>query len=64
VPGIIETDMTRIITGGGNRFLATIPPGRIGDVEEVVKVAVFLASNDSSYLTGETIEISEGKFMD
>ncbi len=64
-PGVIETDMTRMITGGDWRnFLATIPLGRIGDVKEVAKVAVFLASDDSSYLTGETIDINGGQFMD
>jgi len=64
-PGVIETDMTRMITGGDWRnFLATIPLGRIGDVKEVAKVAVFLASDDSSYLTGETIDINGGQLMD
>jgi 3-oxoacyl-[acyl-carrier protein] reductase len=64
-PGVIETDMTRMITGGDWRnFLATIPLARIGDVKEVAKVAVFLASDDSSYLTGEIIDINGGQFMD
>jgi 3-oxoacyl-[acyl-carrier protein] reductase len=64
-PGVIETDMTRMITGGDWRnFVATIPLGRIGDVKEVAKVAVFLASDDSSYLTGETIDINGGQLMD
>lgn len=64
-PGVIETDMTRMITGGdwGN-YLATIPLARIGDVQEVAKVAVFLASDDSSYLTGEIIDVNGGQFMD
>jgi 3-oxoacyl-[acyl-carrier protein] reductase len=57
--------MTRMITGGDwKNFLATIPLGRIGDVCEVAKVAVFLASDDSSYLTGETIDINGGQLMD
>jgi 3-oxoacyl-[acyl-carrier protein] reductase len=64
-PGVIETDMTRMITGGDwKNFQATIPLGRIGDVKEVAKVAVFLASDDSSYLTGEIIDINGGQFMD
>jgi len=64
-PGVIETDMTRMITGGDWRnFVATIPLGRIGDVKEVAKVAVFLASDDSSYLTGEIIDINGGQLMD
>jgi NAD(P)-dependent dehydrogenase (short-subunit alcohol dehydrogenase family) len=44
--------------------VATIPLGRIGDVKEVAKVAVFLASDDSSYLTGEIIDVNGGQFMD
>jgi len=64
-PGVIETDMTRMITGGDWRnFLAAIPLARIGDVKEVAKVAVFLASDDSSYLAGEIIDINGGQFMD
>jgi 3-oxoacyl-[acyl-carrier protein] reductase len=64
-PGVIETDMTRMITGGDWRdFLATIPLGRIGVVEEIGKVAVFLASDDASYLTGEIIDVNGGQFMD
>ena len=64
-PGVIESDMTRMITGGDwKNFLATIPLARIGDAKEVGKVAVFLASDDSSYLTGEIIDINGGQFMD
>jgi NAD(P)-dependent dehydrogenase (short-subunit alcohol dehydrogenase family) len=64
-PGVIETDMTLMITGGNwKNFLATIPLGRIGDVKEVAKVAIFLASDDSSYLTGEIIDVNGGQFMD
>jgi 3-oxoacyl-[acyl-carrier protein] reductase len=64
-PGVIETDMTRMITGGDWRaFLSTIPLGRIGVVDEVAKVALFLASDEASYLTGEIIDVNGGQFMD
>jgi len=64
-PGVIETDMTRMITGGDWRtFLSTIPLGRIGVVDEVAKVALFLASDEASYLAGEIIDINGGQFMD
>lgn len=64
-PGVIETDMTRMITGGDwTKFIAAIPLGRIGVVEEVAKVAVFLASDDSSYLCGEIIDVNGGLLMD
>ena len=58
-PGVIETDMTQMITGGDWRaYLSAIPLGRIGAVEEVAKVALFLASDESSYLTGEIIDVN------
>lgn len=64
-PGVIETEMTRNITGGNwENYLATIPIGRIGNVDDVAKVAVFLASDDASYLTGEIIDVNGGQFMD
>jgi len=64
-PGVIETDMTRMITGGDWRaFLSTIPLGRIGVVDEVAKVVLFLASDEASYLTGEIIDVNGGQFMD
>ncbi len=64
-PGVIETEMTRTITGGDwNQYLATIPMGRVGTAVEVAKVTVFLASDESSYLTGEIIDVNGGQFMD
>jgi len=64
-PGVIETDMTRDITRGDwSTYLASIPMGRVGTIDEVAKVAVFLASDDSSYLTGEIIDVNGGQFMD
>jgi 3-oxoacyl-[acyl-carrier protein] reductase len=64
-PGVIETDMTQMITGGDwQAYLSTIPLGRIGVVDEVAKVALFLASDEASYLTGEIIDVNGGQFMD
>ncbi len=64
-PGVIETDMTQMITRGDWRaYLSTIPLGRIGVVDEVAKVALFLASDEASYLTGEIIDVNGGQFMD
>lgn len=64
-PGVIETDMTRSITGGDwDKYISTIPLGRIGTQEEVAKLALFLASEDADYLTGEIVDINGGQFMD
>jgi 3-oxoacyl-[acyl-carrier protein] reductase len=41
----------------------TVPLGRAGTPEDVARVVAFLASDDSAYLTGETIEINGGMFM-
>jgi 3-oxoacyl-[acyl-carrier protein] reductase len=64
-PGVIATDMTQAITGGDwNKYLETIPLGRIGSVEDVAHVALFLASPRTDYLTGEIIDVNGGQFMD
>lgn len=64
-PGVIETDMTRSLSGGEwDGYLSGIPLGRIGQARDVARVAVFLASADAAYLTGEIIDVNGGQFMD
>ncbi len=64
-PGIIETDMTLGLTRGDwKTFTKSIPFGRIGTVEEVARVVIFLVSEGASYLTGEIIDINGGQLMD
>lgn len=64
-PGVVETEMTRMITGGDwGGYLKTIPLGRIGSADDVANAAVFLVSDDASYLTGEIIDVNGGQFMD
>ena len=61
------TSKTRIAAGTINdpersaAFLAKMPFGRYGEVRETVDVALFLASEDASFITGETI-YNEGGF--
>lgn len=63
-PGLIATEGTH--TGGfaeGDMktwFETTAPLGRIGQVDDIAPTAVYLASEDSKYITGETIEIAGG----
>jgi len=42
---------------------AEIPPGRLGTPEDVAKVCLFLASDLSSYITGETIHVNGGLYI-
>ncbi|MEO6948754.1 MAG: 3-oxoacyl-[acyl-carrier-protein] reductase [Ginsengibacter sp.] len=61
-PGFIETDMTQYLKEGdaAKGFLERIPLGRFGSVEEVADVALFLASDLSSYVTGQVISTCGG----
>jgi len=60
-PGIIETDMTASLNDRAReRFLQAIPMRRFGTPLEVASVVKFLASDDASYITGETICITGG----
>jgi 3-oxoacyl-[acyl-carrier protein] reductase len=43
--------------------MAEIPMGRAGEAHEVAAVAVFLASDLSSYMTGTVLEVTGGRFM-
>lgn len=63
-PGFIATKMTDSLTDVQRSALTTqIPLGRIGEPEEVGKVALFLASDLASYLTGQVIHVTGGLGM-
>jgi len=63
-PGFINTKMTQALNEEQqNALKAQIPMGRIGEPEEVAKAVVFLASELSSYLTGQVIHITGGLGM-
>jgi 3-oxoacyl-[acyl-carrier protein] reductase len=61
-PGFIETDMTHYLKDGeaSKSFLEKIPLGRFGSVEEIANTALFLASDLSSYITGQVISACGG----
>ena len=60
-PGFIQTDM---MEGMDTKELtARVPLGRIGKPEEVAAAVSFLASDDSSYITGQTIRVNGGIYM-
>jgi 3-oxoacyl-[acyl-carrier protein] reductase len=61
-PGFIETDMTHYLKEGeaGQAFLSKIPLGRFGSAEEIGNSTLFLASDLSSYVTGQVISVCGG----
>jgi 3-oxoacyl-[acyl-carrier protein] reductase len=61
-PGFIETDMTHYLNDGdgGGKWFEKIPMQRFGKPEEVANVALFLASDLSSYVTGQVISTCGG----
>ena len=63
-PGSISTDMVKqlmVDDAARKKLLSRTPLGRLGDPSEVAAVAVFLASDESSYVTGETIYVDGGR---
>ena len=63
-PGFIDTDMTRALSEEQIQALTkNIPLGRIASPDEVSSVVAFLLSEDSSYITGENINVNGGLYM-
>ena len=63
-PGFIDTDMTSVLSDSVKEGInAQIPLRRMGTVKEVAKVVKFLSSEDSSYITGQVINIDGGMVM-
>ena len=63
-PSYVNTDMLRAVPANVmEKFLASIPLGRLAEPEEVASVAAFLCSDDSSFVTGECIVVSGGSYM-
>lgn len=63
-PGMMMTEMTRErLLANKEKYLSNIPLNRFGEIEEIANVAVFLASDKSSYMTGAVVNISGGLQM-
>ena len=63
-PGFIETDMTSFLDENAKKdLIETIPLKRLGRPEDVGKLVLFLASDEASYITGQTISIDGGLLM-
>ena len=63
-PGYILTDMTDKLDENVKEKLKTsIPLGRFGNSEDVANLVCFLASNEASYITGQTFNVDGGMVM-
>ncbi|MFT3660762.1 MAG: 3-oxoacyl-ACP reductase FabG [Gordonia sp. (in: high G+C Gram-positive bacteria)] len=63
-PGLIRTAMTEAMPQKvWDSKMAEIPMGRAGEPDEIAKVALFLASDLSSYMTGTVTEVTGGRYM-
>ena len=64
-PGYITTDMTKDLKNElSDALMKKIPMNRFGSPEDVAKVALFLASDAGSYITGQTIHVNGGMHME
>lgn len=63
-PGYIETDMTKQLSDKiRDALIQQIPLGRIGQAKDIASIVCFLASDDASYITGQTFTVDGGMVM-
>ena len=63
-PGFIDTDMTKALPEAQrSALLSQIPLGRLGQVDDVAAAVVFLASPGAAYVTGTTLHVNGGMYM-
>lgn len=64
-PGYIETDMIKTVPQKTlDAIISTIPVGRLGQPEEIARCVVFLAADEAAFITGETMSINGGQYME
>jgi len=64
-PGFIDTDMTRALPEAQRQaLLQHIPLGRLGAAEDIAQAVAFLASDQAAYVTGTTLHVNGGMYMD
>lgn len=64
-PGAIKSPMTEVLSEDAkNAFISKIPVGYMGEPDEVAYTVTFLASKESSYITGQTLHVNGGMLME
>ena len=64
-PGFVQTDMTRALSDKQQQDLIQhVPLGRLGKPEEIASAVAFIASPDAGYITGATLHVNGGMYMD
>jgi 3-oxoacyl-[acyl-carrier protein] reductase len=64
-PGFIETDMTRALAEEqSKKLLENVPLGRLGRVDDIAHAVLFLCSPAAGYITGSTLHVNGGMYME
>lgn len=64
-PGLIDTDMTKSLSDAQREsMVSSIPLGRLGQPDDVASAVCFLASSGAAYVTGTTIHVNGGMYLD
>jgi acetoacetyl-CoA reductase len=64
-PGYVATDLLAGVSDEVMKaIVGQIPVGRLGEADEVARCVVFLADDESAWITGSTLTINGGQYMD
>lgn len=64
-PGYIRTDMTAAVSGSVlEKIVGGIPVGRMGEPEDIARAVLFLVADQAGFITGETLSINGGQYME
>ena len=64
-PGYIATEMVKAVREDiMQQIVAQIPVGRLGEPEEIARAVLFLVADEASFITGETISVNGGQYME
>lgn len=62
-PGVVDTDMIEPVKEYfDGQYISSVALGRLGETDDIAKAVMFLLSDESSYITGQTLRVDGGKF--